>query len=245
MEKQIHVVKEVVEQVFAQAVALDQSGGLRNSVFAVGREIYILNYDHTVLLRFRITRGQPFEEPVSFRANDYDSNRFYVEDGKIVFVSKKDGYERKKRCSVPEQNPDEIRELFKRYMADPEESITLTFSKSILAMLDRGLSHIEFSGKEGDRISLKQRNIYNGSVIDVQPEAHILNEVLPFDLEPIGMRTNDFAALFAFRDTVVFDFIQTGGADSWIRVKSRDMLGCVACCVYDELIEIKEAKNGR
>ena len=70
-------ITDLVEQIFAHAVALDQSGGLRNTIYAIGSEIYILNYDHTVLLRFRLRRSEAcFETPVSFRANDYDSNGF-------------------------------------------------------------------------------------------------------------------------------------------------------------------------
>jgi hypothetical protein len=247
--KKLNVVKEQIEEIFSHAVALDQLGGLRNTIFANGREIFILNYDHTVLLRFRITHGKPFDHPVSFRANDYDSNQFYEEDGKIVFISKKDGYERKKSCAVPDQTPSDIKALFSSYAFDSDiETVSVAFGKGVLDSLDRALSHVEISAKEGESIKLVQRNIYSGAVIEVVPEKTFLNEVMPFDILPIGMKTNDFAALFAFRETITMEFpepaLSEDNAD-WVRVKGKDMMGIIACCLYDELIEIREANYGR
>ena len=70
-----------IEQIFAHAVALDQNGGLRNSIYAEGKEIFIMNYDHTVLLRFKLRESEnPFSGPISFKANDYDSPEFYEEE---------------------------------------------------------------------------------------------------------------------------------------------------------------------
>ncbi len=236
---------EKVKGIFAHAVALDQSGGLRNTVFAHNREIFILNYDHTVLLRFRLDDVKMgFDHPVSFRANDYDSDTFIEKDGKIIFMEQKDGYTRKKTCAVPDQSFDQIRTLFKSYIGREVETAEITFKDSILAMLDRNLSHIEFTAEEGKSIKLTQRNIYSGSVIEVQPAQHMLTERVPFDIEPVGLRTNDFAALFAFNHTLTFNFPKANSADSWVKVKGtkNNMTGMVACCIYDELINVKEAK---
>lgn len=244
--KKTQTATDYMKQIFAHAVALDQSGGLRNTVFAHGREVFILNYDHTVLLRFRLKGGTAFEHPVSFRANDYDSDTFYEQDGKIVFLDKKGEYTRRKTCSVPDQTFEQIKTTFQNYIERELETAPITLSKDILTKLDRDLSHIEITGKKGERLKLTQRNIYSGSVIEVEPKDHMLSEKMPFDIEPIGLRTNDFAALFAFRDSVTFNFPKAGEPDSWVKIKARELLGLVACCIYDELINVKEAKdNGR
>lgn len=233
-----------LKQLFSHAVALDQAGGLKNTIFSNGRWVFILNYDHTVLLRFRIESGKPFDYPISFRANDYDSDKFYGKDGKIIFLDDTGEYTRKKTCAVPDQTFEQVKEVFDSYIEREFETATVSLSKNILNMLDRDLSHIEITGKKGKQIKLTQRNIYSGSVIEVEPKNLMVPQEMPFDLEPVGLRTNDFAALFSFRNSVNFSFPKAGESDKWVKVKAdKYLLGLVACCVYDELINIKEAKN--
>jgi len=238
-----------VEQIFAHAVALDQNGGLKNSIYADGREVYIMNYDHTVALRFRLRASEnPFENPISFKANDYDSSEFYEEDGKIVFINQIQGYQRKKTCGKAEYTPDEVKGMFKSFMADKTARETLVIDRSILSLLDTDLSHIEFSGKKGESLKMIQRNIYSGGIIEVSEKTEgLFDNVLSEDFGPVGIKTNDFAALFTFQDTLKFEF-PNGEEEDFIVIRSidkskRDMVGVVACCLYDEIIQIQEARR--
>lgn len=237
-----------IEQIFAQAVALDQSGGLKNSIYAKGKEIYIINYDHTVLMRFRLRGSETeFSHPISFKANDYDSNDFEEVDGKVVFSSSNEGYERKKICGKAEHSHEEIQELFKSYLTTPGEKVTVTIGKSVLTLLADDLSHIEFFGKKGNPLKMIQRNIYSGGIIEISEKNDgIFSSNLPESFSPVGLRTNDFVSLFAFQDHLKFDFGMNEN-DSFVVVKSidknkRDMAVIVSGCLYDELIEIKQSK---
>lgn len=240
-----------VEQIFAQAVALDQAGGLRNTIYADKQEVFILNYDHTVLLRFKLRSHEtPFETPISFRANDYDSNVFEEEDGKIIFVTERDGFVRKKSCGRAEYSPDEVRALLLSYVVDGHDGEEITLSNSIVSLLDRDLSHIEFSGEAGSTLKMIQRNVYSGGIIEIRekPEGFFQKELKrPFG--PLGIKTNDFVSLFAFQDALKFSFPSSDKED-FIVVQSvdknkRNMTGVIACCLYDEIINIKEVQSGR
>lgn len=240
-----------IEQIFSQAVALDQSGGLRNTIYADKREVFILNYDHTVLLRFRLrSHESPFSEPISFRANDYDSADFQEEDGKIVFLTEQNGFQRKKSCGKAEYSPEEIRTLFTEYFSNLSEDMeSVTLNESIIELLDTDLSHIEFSGEEGNVFKMIQRNIYSGGITEVsQKGGGMFEDTITHSFGPVGIKTNDFISLFRFQDTLKFSFPSRGKEDV-ITVRSinrdkRDMFGVIACCLYDELINIKEARNG-
>jgi hypothetical protein len=238
-----------VEQLFAYAVALDQSGGLKNTIYAIGKEIYIINYDHTVLLRFRLRDTEKlFDVPISFKADDYDSNEFYEEDGKIVFVSNNQGYEKKKVCGKAETKPEEIKELMSGYIKEKSNRNEIIINNSVLNLLDQDLSHIEFSGKKGKSLKMIQRNIYSGGIIEVsETNKGFFKNTLENDFGPIGIKTNDFKALFTFQDSLKFFFPSEENED-YLIIQSldknkRDMTGIVACCLYDELIQIKQLRR--
>ncbi|MFA5525883.1 MAG: hypothetical protein WC992_03570 [Acholeplasmataceae bacterium] len=245
-------ISSTVEQIFAHAVAMEQSGGLRNTIYAIDDEVFILGYDHTVLLRFKLRKSEaPFAHPVSFRANDYDSQEFYEENGKIIFVQKNGEYTRVKSCGTPDMTPVQVRELFHKLNEADSGFVTVQLDKNILPLLDRSLSHTEFVGAAGEPLKLIQRNIYSGSVIEVVRESGgglLGDENLEDDIEPIAIKTPDLMALFAFQDVLRFQLPALGAGD-YIKVDSihkqkRDMVGVVACCIYDEIIEIKEATHG-
>jgi hypothetical protein len=253
-------VTSLVEEIFAQAVALDQSGGLKNTIYATGTEIFILNYDHTVLLRFKLRKSEGmFDNPISFKANDYDSNHFEEKEGKIIFYSSitdksgKPVYERKKICGTTDLTPEEVKTLFSNYVADVEDRSEVILSKEVLSLLDTDLSHIEFSGNEGETMKMIQRNIYSGGIIEVeksQNETELFKEELEQDFGPVAMKTDDFKALFTFQDALKFYFPSRGKED-FILIKGMDenkrsIVGIIACCLYDEIIELQEVKkNGR
>ena len=245
-------INSTVEQIFAHAVALEQSGGLKNTIYAKLNKVYILNYDHTVLLRFKLRKSEaPFAHPVSFRANDYDSNQFREEEGRIKFTSTSGEYTKVKTCGTPDLSPDEVEQLYKEYTAiDPDQFEEVTLDKNILPLLEKSLSHTEFVGVAGGVVKLVQRNIYSGAVIEVQKEPSAggllgTTDTLTENLEPIAIKTQDFLALFTFQDVLKF-YLPKEGKGDFIKVESinkakRDMTGIIACCIYDEIIEIKEA----
>jgi len=241
-----------VEEIFAHAVAMDQAGRLRSTIYVIDREVYIINQDNTVFLRFKLRESEkPFEEPVSFRANDYDSRAFREEGGKIVFETEANGFIRTKTCGTPDADPEEIRDMFKKFK--PVKVNKVKLSRDILPLLEEGLSHIEIRAEEGE-IKFVQRNIYSGAVIEISRavDTGALGVDNPDELEedfgPLGLRTGDFSALFAFNDNLVFTFPPEGQGD-YCCVRSRDpkmaMDGVVACCVYDELGQISEVSDGR
>lgn len=236
-----------IESIFSHAVAMDQSGRLRNTVYVKDKEVYILNSDRTVILRFILpSSASPFKNPVSFRASDYDSNTFYEKDGQIIFVTKSGDMVRKKSCSTPDLNPDEAAELFSSF--SPVKINRFQIHKNIIPLLDENLSHIEFKGIEGN-LSVIQRNIYDGTVIKIEKEKEsgfgvVSNDDINSDFGPLGLRTNDFLALFAFNDNLTFSFPE-GSQFGICRVMGRNfkMSGIIALCLYDEMGTIETAKS--
>jgi len=238
-----------VEQIFATAVGLDQNGGLKNTIFAIENEIYILNYDHTVLLRFGLRKSEAiFPHPISFRANDYDSAEFTSEEGKIIFHSRNGDFVRKKSCAAPDLEPGDVKTLFQKYWDSGRTFFDL--SDTLLPMIERDLSHVEFSAKAGEQIKIVQRNIYSGALVEIQKSGEgMFNDVVEKDFGPVAMKTGDFLSLYMFQDLLKFAF-PSNGQEDFILLKSgnmnkRNMTGIVACCIYDEIIEIREARNGR
>jgi len=238
-----------VENIFAHAVALDQNGGLRNTIFGLGDEVYIMNYDHTILLRFPLPKSaMKFDPPISFKANDYDSDEFEQEGDKIIFTSEKNGYLRKKTCGVAELTPQQVRDLFKEYTDEDEaERHTISINKGMLELLDHNLSHVEFIAEPGEEIRMIQRNIYSGGIIEVKKKGGLMDdESTDYKIGPVAIKTGDFAALFAFTEIVNFSF-PVEGAEDYILIKAMKSNvpfdGVVACCLYDEIIEIKNSKH--
>lgn len=251
-----------IEQIFSQAVALDQSGGLRNTIYVRGREIYILNFDHTVLMRFRLhPEEMSFQQDISFRANDYDSSNFEEKDGKIQFITKKGDFTRTKTCGTAERTPDEVKTIVNELLHQSKKTDLqwVELSRDILELLDQDLSHIEFSCEAGHTLKMVQRNIYSGGIIEVQEDEGkglgLYNRTkLDYDFGPIGIKTGDFFALFSFQDILLFAFPKGVDAD-YVLVKSRNedrmaqgkqnMTTIVASCIYDEIIKLKEVNHGR
>ena len=231
-------VNQRVENIFAHAVALQQNGRLRNTIYCKKMKIYIVNQDQTVILQFRLREGEEyFDTPVSFAANDYDSKNMEERDGKICFLQNDAGFDRVKSCKTPRMDTDDVDEMFRGFKLTPHNKVSL--HKNILSLLEDNLSHIEFAAVDG-KLIISQRNIYSGSVISLTREKA---KGLGFqetdkldDFAPIGLRTNDFIALFSFVDHINFYFpIDQGYAWAKSRDKKMKMKVIISKCVYDEL----------
>jgi hypothetical protein len=135
--------------------------------------------------------------------------------------------------------------------------IPIFFSKEIVSLLERNLSHIEFTGKKSKTIKLTQRNVYSGTLTTIEPEkVGLIQDILPSSIEPMGIRTNDFVAVFNFKPSWQFFFYKTGQGDlvyfkAHVQTRNnksdyhRNVDGFLSGCIYDELIAIKEVTNGR
>jgi hypothetical protein len=244
----------LTEHIFSHAVALQQSGRLRNTIFVHKRDVYILNYDYTVILKFQLPSKEPtFDHPVAFAANDYESSDFHEEDGMIIFKTKDSnaGLVRTKTCAGVELSFENAAEIFETHygkMDDPKLS-RFSFKKTGLSFLEENLSHLELKARDGKWL-ITQRDIYSGSVIEIEKFQKGLGDVddLSHDFGPIGIRTNDFLALYNFNDSVMFHFPSKHTEVCLVKGDSYNMKGIIAGCLYDELgaIEtIKEKRDGR
>lgn len=230
------------ETIFAHAVALDSSGRLRNTIYAIGKQVYILNSDHTVLLKFELSgASSPFRLPISFKANDYDSSTFYEEDGKIVFVQKSGDMERRKFSGKGQLEPEEVSAMFAGFTMKQPLNIA-NIHKDILPLLDENLSHIEFSGKNGV-LKIIQRNIFDGTIIEITRKKEtgmgvVKKDSIEENFGPFGLRTNDFIALFSFNDEVSFAFPSSECNFIYVQGRNYGMKGIISLCLYDEMGEI-------
>ncbi len=228
-----------IEKIFAHAAALQQSGRLRNTIYGLKKSVYILNQDFTVLLRFPLRQSEnPFDSPISFAANDYDSSIFAEKDGKICFVQEQGDFVREKSCRTPGQSPKEIKKMFKDLSNVGKKKDKATLNTDFVKLLDESLSHVEFSARKGSLI-IKQRNIYDGSVITIVKKKKkglgVSSDAKLESFKPIGIRTNDLLALFAFAESVSFYFNNKG--ITWVESEDRKMpfKGIISQCIYDEL----------
>lgn len=246
-------INNLIEEIFSHAVAMDQSGGMRNTIYCIGTEIFIMNYDHTVLIRFGLRRSENnFETPISFRANDYDSNCFEQVDDRIIFTNENENFIRKKTCGTPDLSPEEIQKIFNKYVFNSEDSnyVEEVLSGDILELLDDNLSHVEFYGERRKTLTLIQRNIYSGGIIEIEKKSGgLFSSSLKRSFGPIAVKTTDFKALYSFQKSIKFWFPTDSGEFilfSSTDVNKRNMTGLVSCCIYDEIIKLQEAKrNGR
>jgi hypothetical protein len=233
------VTKRIVK-IFAQAQALQQNGRLKSTIYCLKKAVFIMNQDHTILIRFPLRSGEtPFKKPVSFNANDYDSSQFVEKDGNVVFTTSVGEYVREKSCRSPQFRPKYVKKLFGKLESDEslksaENNISL--GSGLLKCLNDNLSHIEFRGKDGE-LKIVQRDIYAGSVIRVtaRTEDGLHKKRKIQDFKAIGIRTNDFVSLFLFAETLRFTF----ASDKMIWVVSKDpkmpFTAFVGGCVYDEM----------
>lgn len=239
-------------RVFAHAVALEQSGKMKSVIVCKDNQVYILNYDKTVLMRFELSRVK-FESELSFNADDYDSEEFREENGKIIFVTHGEGgYDREKICKAPNVNFKDVESMFNQFWGSSEESLAvISLTNNELKLLDESLSHVEFLSKDLQP-QILQRDIFSGSIVKLERKSFkglsINKDEIAEDFGPIGMRTNDLSALFTFNDVVDMFFLPQKYGYFIVEGKQYKMKAIVAKCLYDDLgtIEVlnKEGNNG-
>jgi hypothetical protein len=243
------------EVIYSHAAALHQSGQMKSTIYASERTVFIMNMNNTIILRFTVPPEEPgIEGKVSFIANDYDSEYFREENGRIIFTKQHKGMTREKSCRAPNMTFDEVEGLWNRYFeADRKmhhnQKVVLT--NEIMPLLDTSLSHLEIKSVD-NKVIITQRDIYTGSIITIKFDDTRLridsSSNITEDFGPIGMRTNDFKALFSFNNFVSFYFHPTSPF-MLVKGKKLSMSGVLGGCVYDEMGEttviIEEVENGR
>ena len=229
-----------VEGIFAMAAALEQSGRLRSTIYAIGRDVIIRNMDNTVLMHFPLRPEEPaFEHPVSFRASDYEGSGMDEKDGSVSFHTEQDGWTKVKTCSVPGESAQEMLDLFKSFKAPGPNKVAI--DKGVLGLIDESLSHLELRGSGSD-FYMVQRNIYSGALIEIRRQTTegfdlAVEDSITEDFGPIGIRTPDFLAMFTLHDRLMFRF--NGGDEDYCACSGNNqmypMRVIIACCKYDEL----------
>lgn len=261
MSKQNVSVNKRIEGIFAQAVAMDNRG-IKNMIHCIGDNIYVVNFDYSMILRFSLRQSEArFEVPISFNANEYDSPQFTFEitpDGsKIVFRTVEKEFTRRKICYTITRrkicytksvspNAEDIDKLYQELKKKAEQSQYLFYlSADCVPLLEEDLSHVEIS-VENSSLILCQRNIYTGTIVEVESNEKGFFSVnkLPKEMSPIALKTKDFTSLFniqkslAFVPTEDFLFVKDPQKD--------DFDGVLALCKYDMIIDLynKDEKGG-
>ena len=246
---------DLTERIFAHAMGLHQAGRLKNTIHAFDQHVFIFNSDHTVLLKFETSGKDKFTKPVSFSANDYDSDNFYIDDeGRIAFVTDTDsGFTRTKTCGVPQIVYSGVKEIFEDHhlFAKANFHNRLKLHKNIIPQFNEGLSHIEFLLEGGESI-IKQRDIYSGSIIKLAREkdgfvsVSATRDKILKDFGPMGMRTNDLIALFGLQEDINL-FFGAGDPENqtfcMVTGKIANMVGFISGCLYDELGTTQQSKG--
>jgi len=236
---------KVHEAIFTHAIALHQSGRLKNTIHCKDDKIYVLNSDKTVLLRFTLPSREKFTQPISFDANDYDSSNFEIRDNRIVFLQKEKEYSREKICIMPDGIS--FKELDDIFEAHESKKFTnhVHLHESIIRLLGDGLSHLEIFADEGS-LNILQRDIYTGNLIKIHKrktsKLSVIDEDKLTSFNPIGIRTNDFIALYTFNDKIKFSFLAKNFC--MVTAPKLNMTGILAGCVYDELGVIEPTLKG-
>jgi len=227
-----------VESIFAQAVGLSQSGRMKSTIFCKDRFVYILNGDNTILIRFELDSSQqPFAYPISFKASDYDSDQFYLENDRIVFVQKGMELEKKKYCGTPSVTLEEVENIWGRMTKGFISLGKVTVQKDSLFFFDEAMSHIEL-GHKGNYFFV-QRDIFSGTIIHMdklKPKGFGLSgSDSGEDFEPVGIRTSDFISLFTFASKLEFIPSKNDAGYVLFNNGTKYLSGIIACCLFDDL----------
>jgi len=250
MSKQNVSVNKRIEGIFAQAVAMDNRG-IKNMIHCIGDNIYIVNFDYSMILRFSLRQSEArFDVPISFNANEYDSPNFTFEitenGSKIVFRTVEKEFTRRKICYTKSVSPDaeDIDKLYQELKKKAEQSEYLFYlSADCVPLLEEDLSHVEIS-VENSSLILRQRNIYTGTIVEVESNEKGFFTVnkLPKEMPPIALKTKDFISLFNVQKSLAFI-----PAEDFLAVKDPqkdDFDGVLALCKYDMIINLYNDEKG-
>jgi hypothetical protein len=184
----------------------------------------------------KMNSRQYFPQPFSFFANDYESPNMVLKEGTVSFFSYTSGFEREKTCSIPKTEYSQCYSIWKNF--EPKKDFKINFSKSLIPLLEEGLSHIEIIKMENKGYSLIQKDIYTGAKIEIKENNAGNSLLLEGDnlgsFGPIGIRTNDFISLFSFVDSLTWYFQPN---HNWVYFSDHENVieGICATCIYDEL----------
>lgn len=251
MSKKANVnVNKRIEGIFAQAVAMDNRG-VKNMIHCIGDNIYIVNFDYSMILRFSLRQSEArFEVPISFNANEYDSPNFAFEitenGSKIVFRTVEKEFTRRKICQTKSVSPnaEDIDKLYQELKKKAEQSEYLFYlSADCVPLLEEDLSHVEVS-VENSSLILRQRNIYTGTIVEVESNEKGFFTVnkLPKEMPPIALKTKDFISLFNVQKSLAF--IPTEDVLFVKDPQKNDFDGVLALCKYDMIIDLYNKKGG-
>lgn len=234
-----------IEGIFALAVAMDNRG-MKNTIHCIGSNIFITNFDHSMILRFSLRQNEAtFAAPVSFNANEYDSPDFTFAEGDngpiIVFHTDSKEYKRKKICRPVQAGPDAktINQVYRTLKKEAASSKHLFYlSAECCPLLEEELSHTEIS-VEKSKLILRQRNVYTGTIVEITPKGEagfFTVDNLPQEMLPIALKTKDFISLFSIRKSLAciptLDFLMVKDP------KKGDFDGILALCRYDMIIDM-------
>lgn len=206
-------------------------------MFVKGNIAYILNPDHTILLRYEFNDRKPFEEEVKFSCSSFEGEKIYMADkDTVVFEQESPDFKRTKTSPVPSVSFSEIDKTFQSLYKNSPQSFIL--SDKVLELLENDLSHTEFVGRDG-KLIVAQRDIYRGETIEIeQKERGGFFGKLVKDFGRKALRTKDFTALFLLAKSLSFSV-----GDEVMEIKEEiskgnfglGMKGVISNCVYDEL----------
>lgn len=233
-----------VAKIFAHAVALQQSGRLRNTIYCQGNTIYILNQDNTIIMKFLLRSSENrFTFPINFNANDYDLLTAHDlletdEHDKVIFIQHHKEFIREKKCVPPDIPFTTVRKMYKSKIKNLDIKCLVTLGKDFKGCLQEDLSHIEFSSYKG-KFKAIQRHIYTGALITItknfEAKPTLLSKSRQSSFGPIGVRTNDFLALYTFTDSVKFGFTRGNVSRFESKHGLTPFVGILSHCKYDEL----------
>lgn len=244
-------IPERVEMLFAKAVHMRQSGRMKSTIYLDGRELYILNSDHTILMQHVLPGSDAIETPLVFNADDYEGAMIETVDDQITFTKKMvlatETQFTKVNAAVPDISMDEIKGMFDEF-AMP--GIKVQLDSSWVQPLRDDLSHVEIIAKNGS-LHLIQRDIYAGRVYDTWREPKTsgfgIADPIP-DFGPIAARTADFKVVMEFSTNPYLYASATDASYFMIMDAKTKMKAIIAGCLYDELgyhHERREVSNGR
>lgn len=234
-------VRDRIKGIFAYCLEMDNRG-VKNIIHCIGSNIYIVNFDYSMILRFSLRRIRTnFDSPISFNANKYKSLNFgFTEDedgNNTVFISHSEPHKRKKNHGSSDSKLDieAIKKQYRRLIEKAKNNdYTFFLSDGIIPLLEKDLSHTEIS-VENSKLIIRQRNIYTGDLIEITRKDSVFLTVnkLPANRPPYALKTEDFMRLFAISKSL--EFIPT---ENFLVVKDAvrdDFDGVLSFCTYDGL----------